>query len=65
MKEIRIEVSATGEVKIETTGFTGESCIEESAFLKEILGRETHRMLVPAYYDRGKIEKKKYLNLCG
>jgi hypothetical protein len=63
MKEIVIDVSEDGEVKIETRGFTGKACLQESEFLKNLLGRETYRQLTPAYY--GKQNKKKYLNLCG
>jgi hypothetical protein len=65
MKEILIDISDEGEVKIETRGFRGKSCIEESEFLKTVLGKEVHRQLTPAYYDHEKTETKKYLNLCG
>ena len=65
MKEIVIDISDEGEIKIETQGFRGKSCIEESEFLKTILGREVYRQLTPAFYNRGKTETKKYLNLCG
>lgn len=64
MKEIVIDVSNEGEVKIETKGFAGTACVEESGFLKELLGKEIYRQLTPAYYgDRAKT--RKYLNLCG
>ena len=64
MKQIMIDISDQGEVKIETRGFSGKGCIEESEFLKELLGKETYRQLTPAYYgDRAKT--KKYLTLCG
>lgn len=65
MKEITIDVSDEGEVKIETRGFTGKSCIEESKFLKNLLGAETYRQLTPAYYGRENENLKKYLQLCG
>lgn len=64
MKEIVIDVSADGEISIETRGFTGEACLKESQFLKDILGKEQTRQLTPAYY-RGKQKTKKYLQLCG
>jgi len=64
LKQIMIDISDEGEVKIETRGFSGKGCIEESQFLKELLGKETYRQLTPAYYG-GKTKTKKYLNLCG
>lgn len=63
MKEIIIDISDEGEVKLETRGFKGKACIEESQFLKELLGREIMKRLVPAYYQTTKT--KKYLQLCG
>jgi len=65
MKEIIIDVSDNGEVRIETRGFKGKSCLAESEFLKELLGKETSRQLTPAYYQEEKETVKKYLPLCG
>jgi hypothetical protein len=65
MKEIIIDVSDDGEVRIETRGFKGKSCLAESEFLKEVLGKETSRQLTPAYYQKEKQTVKKYLPLCG
>jgi hypothetical protein len=65
MKQILIDISDEGEIKIETKGFRGKTCIEESQFLKTLLGNEVFRQLIPAYYGQGKTETKKYLNLCG
>lgn len=64
MKRIIIDISDDGELRLETKGFTGEACIEETKFLKKVLGKETHRNLTPAYYEP-KQHVKKYLNLCG
>jgi len=64
LKQIMIDIADDGEVKIETQGFSGKGCVEESQFLKELLGKETHRQLTPAYYG-GKTKTKKYLTLCG
>ena len=36
MKEIIVDISNDGEIKIETKGFEGKSCIIESEFLKNI-----------------------------
>ena len=65
MKEILIDVSDDGEVRIETSGFKGKSCLAESEFLKDLLGKETSRQLTPAYYQEEKETVKKYLPLCG
>jgi hypothetical protein len=64
MKEITIDVSADGEISIESRGFTGKACLEETKFLKDLLGKEIHKQLTPAYYQ-GKQKTKKYLQLCG
>jgi hypothetical protein len=65
MKEIIIDVSDDGEVRIETRGFKGKSCLAESEFLRDLLGKETSRQLTPAYYQEEKETVKKYLPLCG
>ena len=65
MKEIVIEVSEDGEVRLETRGFEGKACLEESQFLKDLRGSEVCRNLTPAFYKRGTKKVKKYLNLCG
>lgn len=67
MKQIVIDIFDDGEVKIETRGFNGKSCVCESQFLKDLLGKETARQLTPAYYQReGQKEVvKKHLPLCG
>jgi hypothetical protein len=65
MKEIILDISNEGEVKIETRGFKGKSCLAESQFLKDLLGKETQRELTPAYWEEQKTTVKKYLPLCG
>ena len=65
MKEIIIDISPEGEITIETRGFTGKSCIEETQFLKDLLGQELLQQLTPAYYETTKTTAKRYLNLCG
>ena len=65
MKEIIIDVSDDGDVRIETRGFKGKSCLAQSEFLKDLLGKETSRQLTPAYYQEEKETVKKYLPLCG
>ena len=68
MREIIVDISNDGEVKIETRGFTGKSCVEDSKFLKDLLGKETFRQLTPAYYSQEQKETEAvtaYLPLCG
>ena len=65
MKEIVIDISDDGEIRLETKGFVGKACVEESQFLKDILGNETFKRLTPAYYSTIKKKVKKYLQLCG
>jgi len=65
MKEISIDISDDGEVRIETKGFKGKACLLESKFLKDLLGKQTFQQLTPAYYVTQKQDTKKYLNLCG
>lgn len=66
-KQIIIDVTNEGEVKIETRGYEGKTCVEESQFLKDLLGTETARQLTAAYYRRQgqKQVVKKHLPLCG
>ena len=65
MKQIIIDVMDSGEIKIETRGFKGKSCIEEAQFLKDLLGEEKARNLVAAFYTREKTVIRKHLPLCG
>jgi hypothetical protein len=65
MKEIVIDVSDDGQIKLETRGFAGKSCVEESQFIKDVLGSETARQLTPTYWQKSQAKIKKYLPLCG
>lgn len=65
MKEIVIEVTENGNLKLETRGFTGKTCIEESQFIKDLLGNEIARQLTPAFYKQNNREIRMYLPLCG
>jgi hypothetical protein len=55
LKEIVIEVSNDGEIRLETKGFEGKACLEESQYLKDLLGSEICRSLTPAYYTHTEI----------
>jgi hypothetical protein len=65
VKEIIIDVSEEGEVKIETRGFKGQSCVTEAQYIKDVLGKEIARQLTPAYYQEEPVCIKKHLPLCG
>jgi len=65
MKEIVIEISKDGDLKLETRGFPGKTCIEESQFVKDLLGNEITRQLTPCYYKENNKEIHVYLPLCG
>jgi hypothetical protein len=65
MKEIVVDISDDGQIQIETKGFAGKSCVEESQFIKDVLGSETARQLTPTYWQKSQATIKKYLPLCG
>ena len=65
MKEIVLDITDEGEIRIETRGFKGKSCVTESQFLKDLLGTETERSLTPTYWEKEETHIKKYLPLCG
>jgi len=65
MKEIIIDVMDNGEVKVETKGFKGASCLAESEFIKKYLGAEMERELKPTYYEKDGIKTTRHLPLCG
>jgi hypothetical protein len=65
MKEIVVDISPEGDVQVQTIGFKGKSCLEESQFLKDLLGSETSRYLTPVYFQEDKEKVKKFLPLCG
>jgi len=65
MKTIIVEITDEGEIRLETKGFVGKSCVEEAQFIKDLIGEEIQRQLVPTFYQRGKTVIKKHLPLCG
>ena len=64
-KQIVVDIDDSGETRIETKGFKGPVCLEESKFLKDLLGQELSRYLTPMFYQQNKVEVKKHINLCG
>lgn len=67
MKQIIVDIDQSGEIKITTKGFTGVACIEESQFLKDLLGHETAVQLVASYFTTTEenTNTKQYLPICG
>ncbi len=62
-RKIIVEIDNNGEVRLETRGYSGPVCLEESKFLKDLLGKEISQQLVPQFYQKNKT--KKYLPICG
>jgi len=51
VKTIEITVSASGETKVETRGFTGPECREASRFVEQALGRKTAETLTAEFHQ--------------
>lgn len=65
-KEIILDVmNVTAEVKIETKGYTGMKCVEESQFLKDALGVQMEQTLLPIAYQKDKEIKRVFKPICG
>lgn len=65
-KQIKVTINkVTGDIKIETTGYHGKGCIEESKILKDLLGETVIDKLTPAYFETEKVQIRKHLNICG
>jgi len=64
-KTILVDIDDNGEVTITTKGFKGPVCLEESAFLRDLLGKELSQYLTPMFYQKGTVSKKQHINLCG
>lgn len=50
MRTIEIIVSASGETRLETKGFTGRDCLEASRRLERALGAKQAEQLTGEYY---------------
>ena len=50
MKTIEIVVSPKGESRVETKGFSGNSCRDASKFIEQALGQQTNEQLTAGYY---------------
>jgi hypothetical protein len=66
MKQIIITISEDAEIRIETKGYTGKACLEDSDFIKKILGKELAVKLCPTYYQKkNKEEVHIFKPICG
>jgi hypothetical protein len=50
MKTIELIISPTGQVRLETRGFTGDSCLKSAEFLRQSLGQVAHEARTPEFY---------------
>jgi hypothetical protein len=50
-KTIEIIVSPTGQMQVETKGFTGAECREASRFVEEALGKSTGEKLTGEFHE--------------
>ncbi|MBI3352655.1 MAG: DUF2997 domain-containing protein [Nitrospirae bacterium] len=50
-KKIEITFSPEGEVKVETKGFAGKSCLDASKFIEEALGQKGSVSTTADYYS--------------
>jgi hypothetical protein len=51
MKTIEITISAKGETKVETKGFTGAECRQASRFIEQALGQRTAEKLTAEFHQ--------------
>jgi len=56
-KIIEVIVSSTGETKIETKGFAGESCRDASRFIEQALGNRRNEQLTTEFYQSQSVEQ--------
>lgn len=67
-KQIIVDVNEeTGEVKIETHGYSGKACTLESQWIKDLIGEEISQQLKPCYFmkEKEKTVIKRHLPICG
>ena len=62
MKQIEIEVSETGEVKIEAVGFKGNSCEQATKAFEKALGVVRDKKKKPEYYQNQTTTNQKHVS---
>jgi hypothetical protein len=50
-KFIEVIISPTGQIQVETKGFTGRDCLKASEFLEAALGQRQSDRVTPEYYE--------------
>jgi hypothetical protein len=50
MKQIDVIIDAQGNPSIQTSGFSGDECVKETAALERALGAKTKDVKTPEYY---------------
>ncbi|MDR1282412.1 MAG: DUF2997 domain-containing protein [Opitutaceae bacterium] len=53
MKSITVDIDPQGQVKIETSGFTGSACEKATAEIEKALGQKTSSKRKAEYYKAG------------
>ena len=51
-KVIEVIVSPQGETRVETRGFTGNSCLQASQFIEQALGKQVGQQLKAEYHQQ-------------
>ena len=51
MSSVEIIISAGGESRVQTAGFSGASCRAGSEFIERALGAPVHEQLLPQFYE--------------
>lgn len=58
MKEIKVTIEPTGEVKIEALGFTGNACTKATETIERALGKPGKRTHKPEFYAGNQQQQK-------
>ena len=56
MKNIKVIITPDGQIQVEAFGFTGNSCTEATAFLRN-LGTVQEEILKPEFYETSLLEE--------
>lgn len=57
MANIKIHISPEGDIKIETSGYAGQSCQSATRAIEEALGKVKSEALTQEYYLQGDVEQ--------
>jgi hypothetical protein len=60
-RSIEIIISPTGQAKLETRGFVGDSCRETSRFLEQALGTRVDEQLTAEFHQKPTLEQSQQL----